>query len=191
MAAAVAAVGALPVPVAGSSLERDARLEQIDAREKAAAEGPWCTDGWEIWQGAAYEPGLSARWIGETCTGVGDLAQDEANAAFTAHARTDVPWLVAQVRELAAEKVGLRARVAELEAERGELNAMVRSSNAAAVKARARVAELEAAVAAVPGCDACGRPYVAGCPDCGACEAGCYGGHDEPCIHPNALWGTS
>ncbi|WP_265560780.1 hypothetical protein [Streptomyces hygroscopicus] len=85
----------------------DQQLDEIDARAKAATPGPWCTDSWEIYQGTEYEAG--AEWIGETCRGrVEGLAQDRADAAFVAAARTDVPQLVAEVRRL-------RARVAELE----------------------------------------------------------------------------
>ncbi len=39
-------------------------------------------------------------------------------------------------------------------------------------------------------CEACGDPGEKWCPDCGACEAGCYDGHvDNPCVHANASWG--
>lgn len=39
-------------------------------------------------------------------------------------------------------------------------------------------------------CTACGDGPSRWCPDCAACEAGCYGGHDgNPCTHANAPWG--
>ena len=82
-------------------------LDAIEARATAATPGPWCTDSWEIYQGTKYEPGLSA-WIGETCRGTSSLEQDRADAAFVAAARTDVPAMAAEIRQL-------RARVAELE----------------------------------------------------------------------------
>lgn len=40
-------------------------------------------------------------------------------------------------------------------------------------------------------CTACGSLPEQWCPDCAACEAGCYGGHDDsPCEHRNASWGA-
>ncbi|MFE2297976.1 hypothetical protein ACFXAW_07245 [Streptomyces sp. NPDC059445] len=40
-------------------------------------------------------------------------------------------------------------------------------------------------------CKACGDLPAAWCPDCAACETGCFGGHDDnPCNHENANWGT-
>jgi hypothetical protein len=88
----------------------DQQLDDIEARTAAATAGPWCTDSWEIYQGTEYVPGIS-EWIGETCRGATSLDQDRADAAFVAHARTDVPALLAEVRQL-------RTRVAELEEER-------------------------------------------------------------------------
>jgi hypothetical protein len=78
------------------------QLAAIDAREKAATEGPWCTDSWEIYQGTEYLPGIS-QWIGETCRGTSSLEQDRADAEFVAHARTDVRLLLDEVRRLSAE----------------------------------------------------------------------------------------
>lgn len=40
-------------------------------------------------------------------------------------------------------------------------------------------------------CRACGDVPEKWCPDCAACEAGCFGGHDgNPCTHANASWGA-
>lgn len=40
-------------------------------------------------------------------------------------------------------------------------------------------------------CDSCGMSISKGCPDCGACKAGCHGGHENnPCTHENAPWGN-
>ncbi|CAL9668293.1 hypothetical protein SUDANB145_07276 (plasmid) [Streptomyces sp. enrichment culture] len=76
------------------------QLTDMAAREAAATPGPWCTDSWEIYQGTEYEPGIS-EWIGETCRGrIEGLAQDKADAAFVAAARTDVPALLAEIRRL-------------------------------------------------------------------------------------------
>lgn len=110
----VADAGAVPL-----SLEREA---EIRARAAAATPGPWCTDGWEIHQGTEFEPG--AEWIGETCRGpVEEMPQSEANAAFVAGAREDVPVLLAEVDRLRAaeavaivEREALREQVAALAA---------------------------------------------------------------------------
>lgn len=88
------------------------RETDIRARMAAATPGPWCTDSWEIYCGVEYEAG--AEWIGETCRGVSDragLAQDRANAAFVAGARTDVPVLLAEVTRLRAEREALREQL--------------------------------------------------------------------------------
>ncbi|WP_406735388.1 hypothetical protein OG508_28260 [Streptomyces sp. NBC_01108] len=85
------------------------RLAGILARAAAATPGPWCNDAWEIYQGAEYVPGVSA-WLGETCRAVGYSEQDQANAAFVAAARTDVPELVAAVQLLTAKVAGLEAQ---------------------------------------------------------------------------------
>lgn len=83
-------------------------LADIEARANAATEGPWCTDAWEIYQGTEYQPGLSM-WIGETCRGTSTPEQDQADAAFVAAARTDVPALLAEVRRLQAELAAVTA----------------------------------------------------------------------------------
>jgi hypothetical protein len=80
----------------------DQQLTDIDARAKGATPGPWCTDSWEIYQGTEYEPGIS-QWIGETCRGTSSPEQDRADAEFVAHARTDVPALLAEIRDSRAE----------------------------------------------------------------------------------------
>lgn len=39
-------------------------------------------------------------------------------------------------------------------------------------------------------CQACGSAPESWCPDCAACQKGCFGGFDaNPCEHPNASWG--
>lgn len=65
---------------------------------------------------------------------------------------------------------------------------------------RARVAELEAELGRQPkkpldprACSACGSLPESWCPDCAACEQGCFGGFEgNACGHANARWrGTS
>ncbi|WP_282790859.1 hypothetical protein [Streptomyces sp. CC224B] len=94
------------------------QLDQIEARATAATPGPWCTDSWEIYQGAEYQPGVSP-WIGETCRGTSSLRQDCADAVFVAAARTDVPALLAEVRRLRAQRKYLVGQLAKRDAETG------------------------------------------------------------------------
>jgi hypothetical protein len=122
----------------------DDHLAKILARADAATPGPWCTDAWEIYQGAEYEPGISW-WIGETCRGTSTPEQDRADASFVAAARTDVPELVAAVQLLTAEAAGLRARVAELEA--------------AAAAVRGQHYEVDGTFDEVGSCIQCGSDY--------------------------------
>jgi hypothetical protein len=75
------------------------QLDDIETRANAATPGPWCTDSWEIYQGTEYVAG--AEWIGETCR-AGEMDDSRADAEFVAHARTDVPALLAEVRRLGA-----------------------------------------------------------------------------------------
>ena len=100
-------------------------LAHIEARTNAATEGPWCTDAWEIYQGTEYQPGLSM-WIGETCRGTSTPEQDQADAAFVAAARTDVPALIAEVRRLQAQRTYLLAQLAKRDAESGRGDAALR-----------------------------------------------------------------
>jgi predicted RNase H-like nuclease (RuvC/YqgF family) len=104
-------------------------LAAIEARANAATPGPWSTDSWEIYQGAEYVPGISD-WIGETCRGATTMEQDRADAAFVAAARTDVPALVAEVRELLLHTRTLEALVAEQAAEIDRLRQDNRAAHA-------------------------------------------------------------
>lgn len=88
--------------------EPAARLAEITARAEAATTGPWCTDDWEIYQGTEYQPGIS-QWIGETCRGTSSPEQDRVDAAFVAHAREDIPFLLQLLREKDAEITELRS----------------------------------------------------------------------------------
>ncbi|QIP87587.1 hypothetical protein GLX30_30185 [Streptomyces sp. Tu 2975] len=90
------------------------RIAEIQKRADAATSGPWCTDSWEIYQGTEYMPGISM-WIGETCRGMTSMEQDRADAAFVAAARTDIPWLIAEVTRLRGEVDSLAAENAVLE----------------------------------------------------------------------------
>ena len=66
------------------------RLNEIEARANAATEGPW--------MGIRYPDGFLGRVIGGNGFGVAEDFPDDADAKFIAHARTDVPWLLEQVK---------------------------------------------------------------------------------------------
>ena len=66
------------------------RLDKIEARANAATEGPW--------MGIRYPDGFLGRVIGGNGFGVAEDFPDDADAEFIAHARTDVPWLLEQVK---------------------------------------------------------------------------------------------
>jgi hypothetical protein len=66
----------------------DEELNEIEARANLASDGPWAQH--PIHRKAVHMPGEG--WIPDT----------NADAEFIAHARTDVPRLVARVRELEA-----------------------------------------------------------------------------------------
>lgn len=88
----------------------DQRLAEIEARAEAATEGPWYDEnvsekdvrptGWSINIGGSWDMVL------------GDYGNREPNheddARFIAHARTDIPYLLAKVRELRGENERLR-----------------------------------------------------------------------------------
>ncbi|MEU3704770.1 hypothetical protein AB0E82_21080 [Streptomyces anulatus] len=68
----------------------DGRLAGIETRERAATAGPWSTEGPD-------QPGMLKAEDGRRILGVfGGHPQDEADAQFTAHARQDVPFLLAR-----------------------------------------------------------------------------------------------
>ena len=66
------------------------RLDEIEARTNAATEGPW--------MGIRYPDGFLGRVIGGNGFGVAEDFPDDADAEFIAHARQDVPALVAVAR---------------------------------------------------------------------------------------------
>lgn len=72
------------------------RIAEIREREKAATPGPWIS--------APYD--RADKWIDVPAPGVrvdyDDVDHDEqdSNAAFIAHARSDIPWLREKVEDL-------------------------------------------------------------------------------------------
>jgi hypothetical protein len=90
-------------------------LDEIEARANAATPGPWrdrhqvCSEVW----GQAPDSQTCSMQIAR----VGHAQFDVLNAAFIAAARTDVPALVARVRELEAELDELWTRRKKLDEE--------------------------------------------------------------------------
>lgn len=77
-------------------------LNEILARAAAASPGPWVADGSAVEAfNAPIDPDIA---ITGSMTIHSLPAEHEANAAFIAAAREDVPNLVAEVRRLRAER---------------------------------------------------------------------------------------
>jgi hypothetical protein len=113
-------------------------LEAIKARAEAATPGPWFVDrGGEINDPYYSIPGVCRDRYGDNSLMVGS---DRPTADFIAHARTDVPALVAEVEELRADLriaddstlvlLGLAARCARAEARVEELEEELRMVHA-------------------------------------------------------------
>lgn len=115
-------------PAAEPTEARNVDLDAIEARAEAATEGPWhAADEHGNWAGAGPawcvclmrpgfegmddsdvdERGRRGGYLGD----IADIGDSEADAEFIAHARTDVPALVAAVRTLTAENERLQAEV--------------------------------------------------------------------------------
>lgn len=75
------------------------RMEQIRARAEAATPGPWINGG----QGWIFADALrrSAR-SGDMADLLASVVTDDHDSDFIAHARDDIPWLLALIAEQAA-----------------------------------------------------------------------------------------
>jgi hypothetical protein len=103
-------------------------LDAIEAREKAATAGPWSA----LTGMLAYSPRLIAS-AGDECyivqndvAGPGLINDTQPDLAFIAHAREDVPALVAEVRRLRAIVDDIAGQIAcpecwSVEVARGEV----------------------------------------------------------------------
>jgi hypothetical protein len=101
--AAVAAQGALPVPVGDQPQPlNDTRLAEIAARVEAASKGPWtvCEDYSDVLDGDGHQ--IISHF-------------HDPDGQFTAHARQDVPALLAEVERLKAELARSREDAAFME----------------------------------------------------------------------------
>ncbi|MFB7548541.1 hypothetical protein [Streptomyces sp. NPDC056154] len=87
--------------------EQTTRLAEIEARAAAATPGPWQNDQAEIHQGMPDAPDIWVAWIGEALD-IDDQPQSNNNAAFIAHAREDIPYLLDRVAELEAKLAAIR-----------------------------------------------------------------------------------
>ena len=76
----------------------DADLDLIESRANAAAPGPWRREGAEILNDAALRPNVDEAGDGIWIYDEGGHA--EADAEFIAHARQDVPRLIAEIKRL-------------------------------------------------------------------------------------------
>ena len=109
----------------------EAELDAIEARCRAATEGPWNVTPYDaeyasgnierMWDIDGSYPEDDKPWQrsvarvwGDNAVWLRDRESDGGNAAFIAHARTDVPALVAEVRRLRAERDAALAEVARL-----------------------------------------------------------------------------
>lgn len=91
-------------------------LDEIERRANAATPGPWTVyenaeplDYWTVQDAGGkdvFDDGSASAEYGQTCS--------IADRDFLAAARTDVPALVARVRELEAECAALRRELAAL-----------------------------------------------------------------------------
>jgi hypothetical protein len=112
-----------------------------------------------------------------------------ADLGLVLHAHSDLRWCLDVIAKL-------RSRVAELEAERHTTNEALDDAVKALRAAEGRSVDedpiaytLTDAPTVSGACKACGSAPDSWCPDCGACQKGCYDGHvDNPCTHANASW---
>lgn len=136
-------------------------LTAIEQRANAATPGPWTTTN--VYDGMAGVDDANGRLIvffGPDSK-TGEFYHDWPEAEFIAHARTDIPALIAEVRRL--REIEAFLRIDRDEAQRGYKKASARAGNATsraesaerhasrlrerAEAAEARVRELEAAIA--------------------------------------------
>ena len=82
------------------------RLQKIKARVERAVPGPWECGEWGIDKVKMLSPWVGGAWFGD----------EEAihNTEFVAHAREDVPALVAEVERLQAENEAMRCDLSDM-----------------------------------------------------------------------------
>ncbi len=84
------------------------QIAEIRARCEAATEGPWREFISDYDAGTLFVTQIRNGLMNEQLDPVADEIWSEADAAFIAHARTDIPALLAALDELVAEIARLR-----------------------------------------------------------------------------------
>ena len=80
--------------------DREKRLADIAAREQAATKGPW-----KWWTSNSHrrlrrpDGGPDIAYGMKQDDGTDDIIINDADMAFTEHAREDIPWLLSEVRD--------------------------------------------------------------------------------------------
>ncbi|GGW41078.1 hypothetical protein [Streptomyces xantholiticus] len=212
LAAVVARVGALPVPLGhaepAESQDRRERYAKAVLSVKSLA-GLFADVRAHVDPVMALadeeQAGLRAR-VAEAVAAVARLEQKRVELERIANAeRSRVVELEAECAALQKDKEHVLAaaerRMARLEAAAGDKSTRTADEDPIAYSLTSAVEALHASSGAVievpsttgphaPGaCDACGSRSEQWCPDCAACEQDCHGGHvDNPCTHVNAPW---
>ncbi|MFF1348455.1 hypothetical protein ACFVZJ_21170 [Streptomyces sp. NPDC058322] len=104
--------------------EPTTRLAEIQARAAAATPGPWQNDQAELHQAIPGAPEIWVAWIGEALN-IDDLPKSNHNAAFIAHAREDIPYLLVQLHQRDAEIAELQTKLAVRERQLSDMDAGV------------------------------------------------------------------
>jgi len=90
-------------------------LDAIEARAKAATPGPWEYDGCSVtdW-GVTASHTITMEWM-PNGRGDGTNERESPDGQFIAHAREDVPALIAELRRLREENARLKDRIGKRE----------------------------------------------------------------------------
>lgn len=107
------------------------RISEIRARCDAATPGPW------EYRDNGFDGGVYAAneilFGGEPCEG--RIEPDDPNAAFIAHARTDIPYLLVEIERLTKEHNAMKQSCDGLRASHDNLYARLRELTARAEQA--------------------------------------------------------
>jgi hypothetical protein len=98
----------------------DRELQAIKARAARATPGPWRIH--DRGTSTTIEAQDGKKWIAQALLGTYGIGNVEANAAFLAQARDDIPTLVAEVERQRAEHTALAEQLRQTMAERDTLS---------------------------------------------------------------------
>src|SRR5258706_4229720 len=104
----------------GGHMVTDRELQAIKARAARATPGPWRIH--DRGTSTTIEAQNGKKWIAQALLGTYGIGNVEANAAFLAHARDDIPTLVAEVERQRAEHAALAEQLRQTMAERNTLS---------------------------------------------------------------------